>query len=284
MFSMVVMAALTTGGDLPDFGQHGGRGGCCGGGCYGGCMGMGYGGCMGMGYGGCMGMGMGMGYGGCMGMGYGGCMGTGYGGMRMGWGGGGSSYGGYSGYVMNGISPVIGSYGYSPLISNWSTPVVAGNGAMVAPGTTQSFYYGGNAGNQANEATIIVNLPEGASLTVDGQATQSRSSRRVFQSPPLEPGKTYTYTLRAELNQDGHFVQEKKTVDVRAGQPAEVTFAFANPARGNERNNAAPPARGTLTPNEENGNAVPPARPQRTRPLDSTPAPRSFPTPPPRDE
>ncbi len=44
MYSMVLMAALTTGGEVPDFGRRGGcRGGCrgggyvsCGGGCYGG--------------------------------------------------------------------------------------------------------------------------------------------------------------------------------------------------------------------------------------------------------
>jgi uncharacterized protein (TIGR03000 family) len=295
MFSMVLMAALTTGSDVPDRGRRGGGGGCCG--CsgggygmgYGGCMGMGYGGCMGMGYGGCGGSGMGSG-GMRSGMGYGG----GYGGRGygMGWGG----YGmGYGGYALNNAWPVYGgTYAYAPIISNWSTPIVSnwgtpiagGYGNMLTPGTTQSFYYNGNAGNQANqanEATIIVHLPEAANLTIDGQATQSRSNRRVFQSPPLEAGKTYTYTLRAELNRDGHFVQEKKTVDVRAGQASEVTFNFGTTNRDSDRINT-PEGRGNAIPNEENGNAVPPARPQRTRLIDSTPAPRSFPTPPPRDE
>jgi len=60
MYSVVLMTALTTGVDLPDFGRRGGcyggcyggrRHGCCG--CYGGCYGC-YGGCFGC-YGGCFG-------------------------------------------------------------------------------------------------------------------------------------------------------------------------------------------------------------------------------------
>ena len=236
MFSMMLMAALTTGSDMPNRGHRGG-GGCCGGG-YGG---MSYGG-------GCSGS-----------MGYGGMRSGGYG---MSWG------GGYSGYAM------------SPMIGNMGTPIVGGNSTFINPGTTQSFYYNGNTGNQANEATIIVHVPEGANLTIDGQPTQARSDRRVFQSPPLEAGKTYTYTLRGEWNRDGQNLTTKKTIEVRAGQPTEVTLNFGNANRANERDDATPPARGAVTPNDESDNQILPARTRRTPPLDSTPAPRSFPTPP----
>jgi uncharacterized protein (TIGR03000 family) len=235
MYSMVLMAALTTAVDMPDRGR---RGGCCGGGCYGGmawggCMGMGYGGCMGMGRGGCMGMG----YGGCMGMGSGGCMGMGCGGCGgMAWGGYGMGGrgGGYGGYVLGSGMPVISGYAYSPMISNYGVPLAGVTGTIVNPGTTQSLYYNPTA-NQANEATIVVHLPEDANLTIDGQPTQSRSATRVFRSPPLEPGKTYTYTLNAEANRDGHFVSTKKTVDVQAGKQSEVTFPFDNANREEDR-------------------------------------------------
>jgi len=73
---MVLMMALTTGGEAPAFchGCWGGCHGCYGGGCWGGCHGC-YGG--GYGCGGCYGGG----YGGCCGGGYGGCCGGGcYGG------------------------------------------------------------------------------------------------------------------------------------------------------------------------------------------------------------
>src|SRR4051794_22869279 len=42
MYSVVVLMALSTSADAPDFGRHGGRGGCCGGGYYSGCGGGGY--------------------------------------------------------------------------------------------------------------------------------------------------------------------------------------------------------------------------------------------------
>jgi len=220
MYSVVLMAALTTGIDMPDRG----RGGChgCGGGCYG--MGMGYGGCrgggygMGMGYGGCSGMGMG--WGGCygMGMGYGGCSGMGYG---RGWG------GGYGGYVMGGYSPIMSGYAYSPMMSSWGmgTPVVSA-GSM-----SQSFYSNANAGN---EATLIVHLPESASLSIDDQPMRQSAGTRVFTSPPLEQGKTYVYKITAEVNRNGHTVRDTKNVEVRAGQQSDVTMNFGSSNRGEE--------------------------------------------------
>lgn len=271
MYSMVLMAALTTAVDMPDRGRRGG--GCCG--CYGGmAWGGGYGG-----WGGCMGMGMGMGgWGGCMGMGYGGCGGMGYGGCGgMGWGGygrGGYGWGGwgggYSGYVLGGGMPAIGSYAYSPMISGYGTAIAGLNGTIVSPGMTQSFYANPAVSNQANEATIVVHLPQDANLTIDGQATQSRSATRTFRSPPLESGKTYTYTLRAESNRDGQFVNAKKTIEVRAGERTEVTMHFDNANREDQ-------GRRTIVPDEDTADQVPPVRPRRT----GTPAPGSLPKTPP---
>lgn len=222
MYSMVLMAALTTGTDMPDAGRRGGRGGgCCGGmisGVYGGCYGGGcYGsGCYG-GYGGC--------YGGCYGMGYGGCRG-----YAIGWGGG---YG--RGYVLGGAS-WMGGYAYSPMMSGYGTPMVLGNAALGSGGTTQSFFYNPDNANRTNEATIIVHLPAEAALTIDGQPTQSTSGTRTFTSPPLEPGKTYSYTLRAEMNRDGRLQNVKRTIDVQAGQPTEVTLNFNDGNRDEDQN------------------------------------------------
>jgi uncharacterized protein (TIGR03000 family) len=203
MYTMVMMAALTTGIDMPD--RRGRRGGGCWG-CYG-CYGMSWGGCCG-------------GWGGCYGMSWGGCYG-------MSWG------GGYGGYALGSIAPMMGSYAYSPMMTNWGWGnALASREAMVNPATTQSFYFGG--GNTANAATIVVHLPEGANLTIDGEQTQQRSATRTFTSPPLEPGKVYTYTLRAEINRDGHTVRDTKTIDVRAGQRSETTMMLSNANREEE--------------------------------------------------
>ncbi|HTU89049.1 MAG TPA: TIGR03000 domain-containing protein [Gemmataceae bacterium] len=215
MYTMVLMAALTTATDMPDRGR---RGGCCGG-CYGG-SGMGMG-CYGGGYG------MGMGCYGGYGMGYGG--GYGYGG------GGRSGYGyGYGGYTLGTYSPMLGSNAYSPMMNTWgwNTPFVSG-GAVLNQGMNQSFYYNTGMGN---EATIVVHLPAEASLSIDGQQTQQRSDTRTFTSPPLEPGKTYTYTIRAEMKRDGHLLSDTQTVTVRAGRLSETTMKLSNANRREEDN------------------------------------------------
>jgi|SRR5579884_1212925 len=229
MYTMVLMAALTTGVDMPDRGGR--RGGCCGG-CYGGCYGgMSWGGCyggMGMGWGGgCYG-----GWGGCyggMGMGGSGC----YGGTRMGWGGTGMGYGGYA---LNSYSPVISGYANSPTIPsmNWGTPIVSNGGIIPNAGTMQSFYNNPTISNSGNEATLVVHVPQSASVKIDGQPTQQSSSTRIFTSPPLEQGKTYVYKVTAEMERDGHTVRDTKDVEVRAGQRAEVSMNFGKSNRGSE--------------------------------------------------
>lgn len=219
MYSMVLMAALTTGIDMPDRGgRRRGGGGCCG--CYGG---MYYGG----GYGGCYG-GMGMGYGGCYGGGYGGGWGGGYGrGYAWGgygaWGGGGYAYSPFSGTTS--VSPTYGGNAYlgwgNNLAGNYGTMRQFGGNL----GMMQSNYF--NPGfNQGNEARIIVHLPADARLTIDGEPTQSMSSTRVFLSPPLEAGKTYHYTLRGEVRRNNQTEHVSKTIDVQAGRPTEITLQF----------------------------------------------------------
>jgi uncharacterized protein (TIGR03000 family) len=201
MYSMVLMAALTTGVDLPDRGHKGG--GCCG--CYGGGygggygMGMGYGGCMGMGGGGCMGMGMGMGggYGGCsgmgMGMGYGGCMGMG-------------------GYGMGGM-----------MMQGAGTIQQGGTGTGGERIQKKPTERGSERGELTpNTATIVVDLPADAKLLIDDTATTSTGANRVFQSPELKPGKTFHYTLTAEVVRNSKPVKIEQVIEVKAGETTPV--------------------------------------------------------------
>jgi uncharacterized protein (TIGR03000 family) len=82
---------------------------------------------------------------------------------------------------------------------------------------------------QANrQATLVVNLPASATLTVNNTPTSLTSSRRVFTTPPLEPGKAYYYTLRIDVIRDGQKLTATRDVDIRAGQ--ETTVALDVPA------------------------------------------------------
>ena len=140
---------------------------------------------------------------------------------------------------------------------NYNSPLALGSGNFTNPATTQSFYFGGQA--QGNEATIIVHVPAEATLMFDGQPTQSRSTTRVFHSPPLESGKTYTYEVTAEINRGGQIVRDRRQVDVHAGRQTEVTMNFNN--AGPNRNPAG------LNPGEvdENTAGTPATRTRRTR-------------------
>jgi len=73
-------------------------------------------------------------------------------------------------------------------------------------------------------ATIIVSVPENAKLMIDDQQTISTSAERRFTTPPLEPGGTFYYTLKANFQRDGRPVTLTKQVNVRAGQESRVNF------------------------------------------------------------
>jgi uncharacterized protein (TIGR03000 family) len=83
----------------------------------------------------------------------------------------------------------------------------------------------GNLG-RSTSATLVVTLPADAKLTVDGYATTSTSSVRRFTTPPLDAGRDYYYTLKAEVMNDGKTEVITKRVMVRSGQVTETTLTL----------------------------------------------------------
>jgi uncharacterized protein (TIGR03000 family) len=79
----------------------------------------------------------------------------------------------------------------------------------------------------AAPATVLVRLPADARLTIDGDATASTGAARRFASPPLAAGRTYYYTLTAEVLRDGRRLTVTHRVAVRAGQESAVELAPA---------------------------------------------------------
>ena len=75
-------------------------------------------------------------------------------------------------------------------------------------------------------ASLVVHLPADARLTIDGYAPRSTSGTRWFITPPLEPGRTFRYELRAELERGSQRLTQTREVAVRAGQQSEVTIQF----------------------------------------------------------
>lgn len=182
MYSIVLMAALTTGVDVPDMGR---RGGCCGGGCYGSC----YGSCYGCCGGGCYGGGRHHGrHGGCYG-----CQGY-------------SCCGCYGGVVTTSCYGCYGGGVIMPPVAPEKIPAKPKEKTSLVPAA----------------ATIVVDLPADAKLLIDDRTTTSVGANRVFQSPILNPGKTYSYTFTAEIVREGKPVRVEQVVEVSAGETTPV--------------------------------------------------------------
>jgi uncharacterized protein (TIGR03000 family) len=211
-----MMMALTAGADVPDCHRRGGNG-CAGYACSGyghGCAGVGAGyGCSGS-YG-CHGgrrhFGRRHGGHGCSGYG---CAGYGYG----------CSGYGCAGYVCGGA--IGGCHGGSGTIIVVPDKGKGKKGGSTLPPPSPGKGKTGT-GEGVTTGTIIVNLPEGARLTVDGAPTNSTASSRVLFTPNLEPGYEYYYTLRAEVVRDGQTAAQTQRIAVRSGEETRVSFDFA---------------------------------------------------------
>lgn len=206
MYSLVLMAAMTTTPATPAC--HWGKGcGCYGGGWGGGGYG---GGCYG---GGCYG-GYGGGYGGYASYGCYGCTGC--------WG----SYGSYG--ISMSYPGSFGCYGYggSPY-----GPVTNPAPATSAPGTPKLEQIPppkpepGSRTSLSNQAKLIVELPSDAKLFIDDQLMKTSSGKRVFRTPALVRGQAYYYILRAEVERDGKTETATKRVIVGAGQEVQASFS-----------------------------------------------------------
>jgi uncharacterized protein (TIGR03000 family) len=186
MYSVVLMAALTAGGEAPAFfhGCHGSYGGYYG--AYGG-------------YYSCFG---------CYGS-YA-CYGC-YGWGSASWGGGWGSYG---------VGVGVPALNYAPVDTQPMGPATATVSKAPAPISASE-----NRSLLATRARLVVELPADAKLFVDEQRMKTTSSRRVFYTPVLEPDKTYSYLLRAEIVRDGKTRTASKRVIVRPGEEIEASFA-----------------------------------------------------------
>ncbi len=125
----------------------------------------------------------------------------------------------YFGYGM------FGGYGYGPA-NNF--PNVTGMPSEPAAAPDESYLQrrrprnftavAAAAPTNPNAAAIDVAVPAGSQLMVQGQQTQQKGRVRFFESPPLQPGKTYAYKLQAVwTNTSGEKVERTRTVQVHAG-------------------------------------------------------------------
>ncbi len=136
----------------------------------------------------------------------------------------------------------------------YSPPADTGLSTM-APATDE-------APPQDNCVHLMVHVPADAQLWFDSTLTQQTGTEREFYSPPLNPGQTYHYDIRAHWTADN-------------GQPVDVTRSVAVQANEWKQIDMTQPA-------TDNASA-PPSNPVPSRttppPPPSSSAPRTLPRP-----
>ena len=236
MYSVVLLAAMTTGGQAADWRHgchsygncygactgnygieglncHGGLGGYdCWGSCWGSCNG-----CWGTYSNYCHGWGGYDCYGSCWGS-CNGCWGTYYGwdcNCAGSWGTYGTMYGGISSPYFVQPPPVAG------------TPVAPPSkpGEPIPPPTPKPDEKKPGDAAAPNRARLIVDVPADAKLYIDDRAMKTVATHRAYQTPDLEPGQTYYYEVRVEVERDGKLLSETRRVLLRAGQEVHADFS-----------------------------------------------------------
>jgi uncharacterized protein (TIGR03000 family) len=74
--------------------------------------------------------------------------------------------------------------------------------------------------------TFVVNLPAGATLAVDGKATDGTSDRRVVRSSDLPLGQRFVYTFTATVSRGNEDLIVSKDVAFRPGVEVEVNLTM----------------------------------------------------------
>jgi uncharacterized protein (TIGR03000 family) len=162
------------------------------------------------------------------------------GGSSGGWGGGssgGGSSGGWSGGSSGGYGGGWGSSGGSGGGSYYYAPGVEiqGKAIPVDPSTAPAIPVDPTAppvpGTQETsirraDGLLAVSVPQDAKIYVNGSATSSTGTDRQYVSRDLDRGFNYTYEVKAEVVRDGKTIEQVKTVNLRAGQTADLAFDF----------------------------------------------------------
>jgi uncharacterized protein (TIGR03000 family) len=72
-----------------------------------------------------------------------------------------------------------------------------------------------------------VQVPADAQVFFDGEKTNQTGEQRQFVSPPLAPGREYTYEVRAMWKEGGREVTESRRLSFRAGDRVRASFRTA---------------------------------------------------------
>jgi uncharacterized protein (TIGR03000 family) len=118
---------------------------------------------------------------------------------------------------------------YAPMYKHSASVVIPASAGGVLPGP----------------ALIDVCVPPNAQVWIDGTPTSQTGPQRVFQSPPLEPGKGYVYIVRARWTEEGRPIEQMQAIHLRSMGRVQARFPTTDAQ--------APPAPATVQPASRTG-------------------------------
>jgi uncharacterized protein (TIGR03000 family) len=138
-------------------------------------------------------------------------------GLGYGWGYGGYGYGGY------GLDSAYGYGAYAPTYASYYPTTDVDLAAVPAGGENEQ--------PNDNAAHLLVVVPANAEVWFDGSRTQQTGEEREFVSPPLQPGRTFSYAVKARWTQDGKTVEQTRTIPVWANLWRPIDFTQPEPPK-----------------------------------------------------
>jgi uncharacterized protein (TIGR03000 family) len=131
----------------------------------------------------------------------------------------------YNGYYSPGYNTSYNSVPYYNGTQYYNTNPI--NSVPSSPIIRQSAYSEPAPAQQS--ASVIVRVPQAdAKVWFDGSATSQQGMERAFHSPPLQPGGSYTYTIRSTWMDNGKTIERERNVQVQPGQTVTVDFRNAS--------------------------------------------------------
>jgi uncharacterized protein (TIGR03000 family) len=83
---------------------------------------------------------------------------------------------------------------------------------------------------KTDKITLIIKVREDATVEVDGTPTKQTGETRRFESPPVEVGKKYTYTVVARWEPNNYTkITRTRKVEVQPGKETTVDLREADP-------------------------------------------------------
>lgn len=100
---------------------------------------------------------------------------------------------------------------------------------MQSDGRRADYYEPGTQGmsSRARPVRLEVRVPADAQVWIDGTKTQQKGTVRQFISPPVEPGRQYSYKIEAKWMDNGNERTRTQTLAVRAGELQRVDLTKA---------------------------------------------------------